>query len=360
MKKELSAIDIYFLIKELKPRIENSKIEKVFHIKEDNDFFLRLYNPEFKKNLLRIKLPGFFYLTEFKHEFLRPSGFAMMLRRHIQGSKIEEFYQKDFDRVVVFKIDVRKKGIATKKFLIIELFSNGNLILTDENLKIIGLLKSLRTKDRILKPGKIYKFPESQFNLFNATEQEIENTLKNAENKERILASQLSAGGEYAKELLSRSKINNTTLTDEISKLKQLIPKGFIYKNTVTPFKCISCEEIIKEYSNFYKALDEAISPREFAEKQQKLNKNINKENNRVETILKKQKEMISKFEKEYIDAQKKGELIYENYIKINNILTKINELKKNHSWSDIKKQFKNIVINEKNNEIIIDTDNLD
>jgi len=77
------------------------------------------------------------------------------LKRFLENARILAINQPELERIVDIELF---KGM--KKYrLIIELFREGNIILTDEKLSILFLQHSLFVKDRILKVGEVYKFP---------------------------------------------------------------------------------------------------------------------------------------------------------------------------------------------------------
>ena len=75
MKKELSSLEIAYLIKEFQSLI-SSKINNSFH-PEKEEIILDLFIPNKGKKILRI-LPKFIYLTDEKRTQEKPSGISMV------------------------------------------------------------------------------------------------------------------------------------------------------------------------------------------------------------------------------------------------------------------------------------------
>ena len=96
-----------------------------------------------------------------------PPMLCMLLRKHLQGSKLSEITQADFDRVAFLGFDTRDEmGFECRRYLIVELMGKySNLLFTDEKKKIIT---ALRTSDMSLdsaRPrlsGMTYELPPSQ------------------------------------------------------------------------------------------------------------------------------------------------------------------------------------------------------
>ncbi len=151
-KKSISSLELTVLVQELQP-IVHSKISQIYH-QQDKEVLLQLHLPGKGKHLLRI-IPGkFLCLTNKKETTTTPTGFCMQLRKHLDGAFLQSLSQPGSERIVVLKLE--KKNTF---YLIIELFSKGNIIVTDEQYLIIGVLEQQTWKDRTLKPGEKYIFP---------------------------------------------------------------------------------------------------------------------------------------------------------------------------------------------------------
>ena len=83
-------------------------------------------------------------LTEKKYENPeKPDNFCMVLRKHIGQGKILGINQYGLDRVVEFSIgSIDEMGFDTSKKLIVEIMGrHSNIILTDDNYRIIDAIK---------------------------------------------------------------------------------------------------------------------------------------------------------------------------------------------------------------------------
>ncbi len=96
-----------------------------------------------------------------------PPMLCMLLRKYLQGAKLAEISQVDFDRVAYLGFDTRDEmGFDCRRYLIIELMGKySNLLFADENKKIIT---AMHTSDlsldsiRPLLPGMTYTPPPMQ------------------------------------------------------------------------------------------------------------------------------------------------------------------------------------------------------
>ena len=96
-----------------------------------------------------------------------PPMLCMLLRKYLQGAKLTEVSQADFDRVCYLGFETRDEmGFECKRYLIVELMGKySNLFFADGDKKIIT---ALRTSDmsldsvRPMIPGMIYTLPPAQ------------------------------------------------------------------------------------------------------------------------------------------------------------------------------------------------------
>ena len=133
------------IVNELKKELLGGKIQKISQPSR-NDLVLNIYSMGRAHNLLisannneaRINL------TEKKYENPeKPDNFCMVLRKHIGQGKILGINQYGLDRVVEFSIgSIDEMGFDTSKKLIVEIMGrHSNIILTDDNYKIIDAIK---------------------------------------------------------------------------------------------------------------------------------------------------------------------------------------------------------------------------
>lgn len=93
--------------------------------------------------------------------------FCMVMRKHIAGGKIVDICQPNFERIIILRVEsANEMGDITTKNLILEIMGkHSNLILTDENGKILDSIKRVtheKSSVREVLPGKEYIFPPSQ------------------------------------------------------------------------------------------------------------------------------------------------------------------------------------------------------
>lgn len=359
VKKTISSLELAALVNELQ-FLSHGKVSQIYH-QENEEFVLQLHAPGEGKQLLKIVPGKFLCLTDNKEVPLRPSGFCMQLRKYLSHATINKIYQQESERIVVFELEK-----LTMFFLIVELFSKGNIILTDKDYMIITVLDRQIWKDRTVKPGEKYLFPTPGTNWKKLTENQLATILHKSDKKNlaTALATEIGLGGVYAEELCKRSNVNKdllptgmssqmiTALSEELQTMLQQVkkPQGFIYMEQVTPFP-LKDEIPLQKMKSYNKAIS-TLNPYNIVSPYDKKIKTI-------ERTVTEQQHSIQELETKISLYKQKGELIYEKYAPLQKLLEIVKELRKSKNWNEIaselkkEKKIKNIDLKQK--KIVID-----
>jgi predicted ribosome quality control (RQC) complex YloA/Tae2 family protein len=374
MKTEISSLELYYLIGEFKV-LEGSKIDRIYHSKNNSkELTIGCHVTGQGKKIFRTIIPGIIFLDESKDSTDTPTGFGMMLRKYLEGGRLKSITQKDFERVITLTLETKKDSELSTYFLVIELFSKGNIIFCDDKFKILNILEEQSWKDRILKRNETYLYPKSKINTLTISEDEFKEKIlsSNKESLVKTLAITFNLGGTYSEELCYMSGIEKN------SDVKKLTDKDYnnMYKNLILllhkelspnscddnifPFKLESVKYTnINEYDTFSKAIRENYELIKHDNSKKDSGKNLEK----IQNIIDEQTKLLEECEEGYTENQAKGELIYAKYQEIDNIMKAVKEARKKYSWNAIKQklndnpEFKKIIkdIDEKNNSIIIE-----
>jgi len=325
--KQLSSFDIKACVRELK-ELEGGKVEKVYHHPPD-EIRIRIYAG--RKVDLVIEAGRRIHLTKFPKQAPRfPSAFAMLLRKHLEGARIKKIEQYDFDRVVV--IEFERFGEIRR--IVAELFSKGNVVLLNEENRVIMPLK------HTIKVGELYRFPEQRE--------------RKDEDREVVRVLAMSGlGGLYAEEVCLRAGIDKKKkyaelsederkkIDEEIERLMNFTPKPQIILKDgdyldVVPMDLLYYSNYEKKYfESFNDALDDYFSKKlaEMDELESMKSEELEKLKKRLEI----QKESLRKFEDEAESFRKIGDAIYENYQMVEKIIEAFRAAKERKSWDEIK-----------------------
>ncbi|HTY90904.1 MAG TPA: NFACT family protein, partial [Methanocella sp.] len=164
MKEEMSSVDVYVVVRELQFLLD-SKLEKAYQHTAD-EIRLKLQEFETGKYDLIIEAGKRLHLTEHPRESPKlPPSFPMILRKYMTGGRVTRIAQHNFDRIV--EVEVTRAGV--KNTLVAELFNQGNVIMLDENRRIMMPLRSMKMKDRDVLRGEQYEFPPPQLSPMDLT-----------------------------------------------------------------------------------------------------------------------------------------------------------------------------------------------
>jgi len=337
-KKNLTSVELAALVNELQ-FLTKGKLTQIYH-QETKELLFQLHAPSKGKCYLKI-IPGkFLCLTEKRETPLRPTGFCMQLRKYLDNATINSIQQKNTERIIVFELEKKEKY-----YLIIELFSKGNLILTNHKYQIITSLERQIWKERTIKPGETYLFPQKENNWKTLTETQLKNILQKSQKKNLAtsLATEIGLGGLYAEEICQLTNLNKNQLPSEaspktasiIKTIKQFLkliakPKGFIYAEQITPFE-LNKKELIQQTPTYNQALN-TLNPFEIISPYQQKIKTLEKTIVHQQAAIQTQENLIT------LNTQK-GELIYQKYQPLQKLLDIVKELKKSKDWSEIGKE---------------------
>ncbi len=317
----MDVFDILAITKELK-KFEGCFVDKVYQ--KDDEVFIKIRGKE--KGEIFIKNSKWICISKYREKNMEyPPPFAMTLRKYIGNGKIKKIEQYDFDRIIIFEIEKEKK----KYLLIVEIIPNGNIVLTDENKKIIMPLLYQKWSHRLLKQGEDYIFPPLKANPLKMDFEEFKKKIKEGKDAVRGLV-KIGIPGKWAEEICINANIDKNKkieLDGDFKKLfesmKEIIKKfeegdfkPVITENDVLPFPISRYKEYEKfpsvneAFDEYYNRIRKKLEEKREEEIEEKLQRQI-----------KQQEEAIKKFiEKEEI-YRKQGDAIFANYEFVEKVL---------------------------------------
>ncbi len=342
-KKSLSSLELTAIVNELQFLVKG-KITQTYH--QENEFIFQLHLTAQGKVLLKVVPGKYLCLTEKKDVPLKPSSFCMQLRKYLDNVQVKKIEQKGSERIVIFELEKKEKY-----YLIVELFSTGNLILTDEQNNIIAALVQREWKNRRIKVREKYAFPEAGADWKSISEKELTNLFKKSEKKNVVtsLATELGLGGLYAEEVCALAEIDKNKLPKDITEkevksviktIKQLLElveksAGYIYEEQITPFPLAKGKEL-KKTKTYNEAIDTLNPFKVVSPYQQKIKS--------LERMIHTQEEAMEDQEGKISLNQRKGEVVYENYTALQKLLDFVREQRKlGREWKEIETELKKL-----------------
>lgn len=155
---------------ELRKKIIQGKIDKIYQPETDEiNIFIRCFKEKYNLLLSASSSHPRIHLTKAdKVNPQQPPMFCMLLRKHLQGGRILDIRQKEFERIIEIDIESYDElGDLRSKRLIIEIMGkHSNIILLDPSTnKILDSIKRISAdinRYREILPGKDYIAPPNQ------------------------------------------------------------------------------------------------------------------------------------------------------------------------------------------------------
>jgi predicted ribosome quality control (RQC) complex YloA/Tae2 family protein len=350
-KKEISALDIRFLVRELQKTLVGGMIRKIYQYGRagTKQLLFEVFTPGKGAFWLYVDNNKLFLTKRKKATPQEPPSFCMFLRKHLMGKKIIGITQYGFDRII---------ELTTKdNILIFELFSPGNTILCDRSHNIIMPLEIQKWKTRTIRAKEPYKYPPYVINPFKLDFDELRKSLmKSQKNLLAHLATSLGLGPVYAAEACTRAGLDGNgpangvglepalQLHKAIETMDRSKLKPMMYENIVSPFplKMNEGKGSGRETESFSDALDDFFSEQEIQVVEEEKKAVVVEEKERIERIIEHQGEASDKWERIEKESREKAELIYNYYSTVEEVLNGIRKARDmNIPWSEIKEKIK-------------------
>ena len=397
-KTQLSSFDIMVLSKELKSRLNNGFIDKVYQHSK-TEIIIRVTVPSKGRDInvdntdqdkngpnyihfnLVINTGKFLFMEERDNnsnistatgsaedkmdKSNQPGSFAMLLRKHLKNGKITNCYQYQFERIII--IDIQKRE---QYQLVIEIFGDGNILLIQDG-RIIQPLFSRTWSARTLRAGEDYKFPPKRIDPRAVNEYDFIAIMKNS-NKDlvRTLIMGLDIPGKFSEELCFRTALDKNSKPDQLrneqytilfENMKKMLneieftPKPFLVFESETlsePFEFLPIklgifnEYHFKEYEDYnsmvldyFRKIGELnrgdLDIHAVQEKADALTK-AESERERLTRQLEQQEDALKKFQREIEENHIIGETIYTSYQRCDELLSEIQRLRSEFSPNEI------------------------
>jgi predicted ribosome quality control (RQC) complex YloA/Tae2 family protein len=95
-----------------------------------------------------------------------PSGFTLKLRKHIRSKRLEDVRMLGYDRIILFQFGLGSNA----HFVILELYAQGNILLTDSEYTVLTLLRSHRDDNKGLAIMSRHRYPVEACRVFERTD----------------------------------------------------------------------------------------------------------------------------------------------------------------------------------------------
>jgi predicted ribosome quality control (RQC) complex YloA/Tae2 family protein len=210
---ELSGIELRYLIREIKTRITSEYyVSNIIAVTRDS-FLFRMHHSTEPDITLMLSVRGI-WLTRFKFAKVEESDLINLIKPEIERAKIESIQQSGTERIITIRF-AHLDG--KKRVIVVELFGIGNIILCDENMKILALLNPIQVRHRILKRGHQYFPPPTRgIDVLDVTVEQLQNMRNNSDEKDfnvlRWLGRNISIPKKFVEEIIRKASISSTSV----------------------------------------------------------------------------------------------------------------------------------------------------
>ena len=169
----LAGIELNYLVNKISEEVQGYYVSNIWGITKDSILF-KLHHPEKSDIFMMISTSGV-WLTSVKIDPIEPNRLLKRLRSDLLRFKIKKIEQIGSERIAYFTFS----GFDKEFVIIGEFFGDGNILLCNEEMKILALQHSIDVRHRKLGVGMIYATPpQTGSDIFNVKESDFEDLKK--------------------------------------------------------------------------------------------------------------------------------------------------------------------------------------
>ena len=269
--KAMSNVDLYAISHELNELLSDARVQKAYQPTRDT-VIIRFHVPGKGRVDVAFQAGLRVHTTQYPPENPKvPPSFPMLLRKHLKNATVKGVRQHNFDRIL--EIDIQKEHRFT---LVVELFSQGNIILLDEENRIILPLKHRHAQGRKITSKEEYHYPpERGIHPLNVELEELKELFEDSDSDLIRALARSGLGGMYSEEIILRSGVDKKQPANQVS--EEEIES--IHKNMVELFKPLKTfqfhPQIVRDVIEENKSSVESVKTAEDKTKTDETDKNI-------------------------------------------------------------------------------------
>jgi len=331
MKKAMSNVDVAAIVAELQEILVGGHVGKAYQITADT-IWLQVQSPTEGRLDLLMEAGRRIHLTKKERKASKtPPQFPTMLRNRLSGGRIADIQQFDLDRVA--EITVERGGV--NNYLIVELFPKGSMVLLDESRCILTMLRKMVFRGRKMAAGEEYLYHSVQLDPRTISRSELSGLLATSEQDlVRTIVRCMNMGGTYGEEVCLQAEVDKNKPaaeleTWEIDRVHKALADVFM-PQTIEPHivledglpldvlpKPLKLYEGLerRDFETFSDALEAFFVDRTEEPKQNPIDRRIEIQRKAIDEFASKEKELVAL-----------GELIYQRYRDIEQLLGVISD----------------------------------
>ena len=221
----LAGIELRYLVDKISEQVQGYYISNIYGITKDSILF-KLHHTEKSDLFMMISTSGV-WLTAVKIDQMEPNRLLKRLRSDLLRLKLKKIEQIGAERIAYFTFE----GFGKEFVLVGEFFGDGNILLCNNEMKILALQHSIDVRHRKLSVGLEYvQPPNSGLDIFNLKESDFDGLKTTDMIAAKWFGRTLGLPKRYVEAVfeiskIDRKKIGNLLTEEEIKKIFGTVKK---------------------------------------------------------------------------------------------------------------------------------------
>ena len=221
----LAGIELRYLVDKISEQVQDYYISNIYGITKDSILF-KLHHTEKSDLFMMISTSGV-WLTAVKIDQVEPNRLLKRLRSDLLRLKLKKIEQIGAERIAYFTFE----GFGKEFILVGEFFGDGNILLCNNEMKILALQHSIEVRHRKLSVGLEYVQPPNKgLDIFNITESDFDELKTTDLVSAKWFGRTLGLPKKYVEGVfdivnIDPKKIGNLLTNDEIKKIFETTKK---------------------------------------------------------------------------------------------------------------------------------------
>lgn len=208
----LAGIELRYLVDQITREVQDYYVSNIYGITKDSILF-KLHHTEKPDLYMMISTFGV-WLTSVKIEQMEPNRLQKRLRSDLLRLKLKKIEQIGSERIAYFTFE----GFGKELVIVGEFFGDGNILLCNNEMKILALQHSIDVRHRKLAIGLEYvPPPTSGLDIFNITESDFEELKTTDLTGAKWIGRTLGLPKKYAEGIFEIAKIDSKKLGTDLS-----------------------------------------------------------------------------------------------------------------------------------------------
>ena len=208
----LAGIELRYLVDQITKEVQDYYVSNIYGITKDSILF-KLHHTEKPDLYMMISTFGV-WLTSVKIDQMEPNRLQKRLRSDLLRLKLKKIEQIGSERIAYFTFE----GFGKELVIVGEFFGDGNILLCNNEMKILALQHSIDVRHRKLAVGLEYvPPPTSGLDIFNITESDFEELKSSDLTGAKWIGRTLGLPKKYAEGIFEIAKVDSKKLGTDLS-----------------------------------------------------------------------------------------------------------------------------------------------